>query len=200
MTRRAGTVALIALAVMTASALYLRVLTRRDTFRPPPIEEEEAVRTRLTEAALESKTGPTGTAKLYFPAHDQRALRAETRQINWAETDTDRIRQVLLALIEGSRQGYGRVLPPAAGLRAVFLTPDGTAFIDLAAQPLKEFTPGISGEFLALNAIVNSLTANVPAVKQVRFLVEGQEADTLEGHADLTNAYVPDLASIMTGP
>jgi hypothetical protein len=53
-------------------------------------------------------------------------------------------------------------------------------------------TPGIASETLAIYSVVNSITANVPSVKKVKFLIQGQEVDTLDGHVDLTEAYVPD--------
>jgi hypothetical protein len=45
--------------------------------------------------------------------------------------------------------------------------------------------------------VVNSLAANIPAVKKVKILVDGQEADTLDGHADLSDVFVPDPARIL---
>jgi hypothetical protein len=119
---------------------------------------------------------------------------AEQRAMTWAESDTDRIRQVLLAQIEGSHQGASRALPSTAAVRAVFLAADGTAYLDLSSQTLSDFKPGIASECLAVYAIVDSLAANIPAVKRVKILVEGREVDTLDGHADLTDFFVPDLS------
>jgi hypothetical protein len=33
---------------------------------------------------------------------------------------------------------------------------------------------------------------NIPSVKRVKFLIQGQEVETLDGHVDLTEAFVPD--------
>ena len=41
---------------------------------------------------------------------------------------------------------------------------------------------------------MDSLAANIPAVKKVKILVQGEEVDTLDGHADLTRYFVPDLS------
>jgi hypothetical protein len=48
--------------------------------------------------------------------------------------------------------------------------------------------------------MVDSITANIPSVKRVKLLIQGQEVETLEGHADLTEAIVPDPTLIKTGP
>jgi hypothetical protein len=47
---------------------------------------------------------------------------------------------------------------------------------------------------------VNSITTNIPSVKRVKILIQGQEVETLEGHADLTDAIVPDPTLIKSGP
>ena len=42
---------------------------------------------------------------------------------------------------------------------------------------------------LALYAVVNTVTHNVPEVRQVRVLLDGREAQTLAGHADLSRSF-----------
>jgi hypothetical protein len=48
--------------------------------------------------------------------------------------------------------------------------------------------------------MVDSLAGNIPAIKRVKFLVQGQEVDTLEGHVDLTGFFVADPTRIESGP
>lgn len=200
MSRLAKILTLILFVVLVGSMFYLRVLTRRIFFRPPVEHGEEVARTRLTEAALQSAAVPQQTATLYFPSYEQGALLEEKRPISWAESETDRIRQVLLALIEGSHQGSSRVLPPASAIRAVFLAADGTAYLDFSNQTLADVKPGIASESLAVYAIVNSLAANIPDVKRVRILVQGQLVDTLDGHADLSDSFTPGPARLSPVP
>lgn len=200
MSTRARILSLILFVVLLASAFYLRVLTRRIFFRPPAEHTEEVARTRLSEAALQSAATPQQTATLYFPSLENGTLVEEKRPISWADSETDRIRQVLLALIEGSRQGGGAVLPPSASIRAVFLSPDGTAYLDFAGQTLADLSPGIASESLAVYAMVNSLAANIPAVKKVKIVVQGQQVETLGGHADLSESYAVGPARLSVGP
>src|SRR5579863_9687366 len=176
---------LVILPVLVAGALYLRSLVKRIFFeRRQPAET--SVRARLDQAAIQSTGGPTKGVTLYFPSFAEGKLQPETRALAMASAPADRIRQIVLALIEGSRQNSGRALGASADLRAVFLTHDGTAYLDFSSSTLTGFNPGIKSETLAVYSIVDSLTANLPEVKRVQFLVQGQEADTLDGHADLT--------------
>jgi spore germination protein GerM len=159
-----------------------------------PEHTEEGARTQLREAALQSGTGVLRSITLYFPSDDDGLLQSESRQIAWASSDTDRVRQVILALIDGSYKGLRRPLPPNTELRAAFLTSDGTAYLDFSNQALALAAPGIQSETLSIYSIVNSIAANVPSAHRVKMLVQGQEVDTLNGHADLGEIFVPNMA------
>jgi spore germination protein GerM len=196
--RRAKILLLLMLCGVGLGFFYLRVLARR-VFFEVPAQPEEAVRTQLSEAALQS-AGPSQQATLYFPSLAEGKLVPESRAVTWAESDADRVRQVVLALIEGSRQGLAHPLPASTSVRAVFLTADGTAYVDLSKDVLNGFTPGIENETLTVYSVVNSITKNIPSVKKVRLLIEGQEVETLDGHADLTEALVPDSKYLPTAP
>lgn len=199
MTARAKVLTAVVLVLVAAGVFYLHTLSSRLENQSAQRVEESA-RTRLAEASLQSEKGPQQAVTLYFPSNDQGVLIQETRQMTLASSDADRIRQVFLALIEGSGQGHNRPLPPRAELRAAFLAADGTAYLDLATGSLPLFEPGIASEMLAVYSIVDSICANIPAAKRVRILVDGQEVDTLNGHVDLTQAFVPDTQLNMSGP
>ena len=199
MTTRAKVLTLVVLAVVAAGLFYLQALTRRLNHQTPE-RVDEGARTRLTEASLQSEKGPAQNVTLFFPSNDKGGLLQETRRLTLAASDTDRIRQIFLVLIEGSEQGRNRPLSPGTELRAAFLAPDGTAYLDLAGGALPLFDPGIGSETLAVYSIVNSICGNIPAVKRVKFLVQGQEVETLNGHVDLTQAFVPDTALSSSAP
>ncbi len=198
MSLRAKISLLILLVVLGAATFYLRSLAKR-VFIEPTQHAEETARAKLSEFALQSKKGSSQTATLYFPSLEQGKLVPESYSITWAEANVDRVRQVVLALAEGSHQGLRRVLPASTSVRAVFLAPDGTAYVDLSNDVLSEFPPGIETESLAIYSLVNSITMNIPSVKKVQFLIQGQEVETLDGHADLTAPFAPDPTRIKSG-
>jgi spore germination protein GerM len=196
MSRRTKILVVVVVGVLAAALLYLRVLAKRIFFEDVQ-RLEQAARAQLSAAALESESGGKQSVTLYFPSSsNQGKLVAEGRSMTMAANDSDRIRQIVLALIAGPTQGGGRPLPPSADVRAVFLTPDGTAYLDLSSSALSGFLPGIESETLAVYSIVDSLAANVPAVKKVKILVQGQEAETLDGHADLTGEFAADMSRV----
>ncbi len=195
MTVRAKILLLILLIALAAGGFYLRSLAKR-VFLEPTQRAEEAARAKLSQIALQPNNGTTQLATLYFPSLNEGKIMSESRSITWAQADADRVRQVVLALAEGSHQGYGRVLPPTTTVRAVFMASDGTAYVDLSNDILNDFEPGIQSETMAIYSIVDSITINIPSVKRVQFLLQGQEVETLDGHADLTAAFTPDPTRI----
>jgi hypothetical protein len=87
----------------------------------------------------------------------------------------------------------------ASGVDEVFLMPapkqaDGTvgqmAVVNLNGAFVQAQPSGIEPETLTLLSIIATLHANLPQITEVRFLVDGQQKDTLAGHADLTRAYL----------
>lgn len=198
MTPRAKILTIAMLVVLLAGSFYLRALTLR-IFRESAPSREEGVRAQLSEVALRSPSAASQTVTLYFVSPDRKHLLAEMRAMPLAAGDTDRIRQVLLALVEGPRQGSTPALPPSTEVRGVFLADTGTAYIDFSTHFEARFVPGIASECLAVYSVVNSLAANIPAVKKVRILIQGQEVEVLDAHADLSDAYVPNPALNLPG-
>ena len=203
MSARTKVLVLVILPVLVVGSLYLRSLVRRVFFERREAPESTA-RARLSQAALQSSAGSAQTVTLYFPSYAEGKLRGETRALALAPDPADRVRQIVLALVEGPRQNQTRALPPSADVRAVFLAQDGTVYLDLSSSALTGFDPGIESETLAAYSIVDSLAASLPDVKQVQFLIQGQEVDTLDGHVDLTAPFAPNpawIASVSaTGP
>jgi hypothetical protein len=85
-------------------------------------------------------------------------------------------------------------------LRAFYLDASWNATADLsAASPnQKEIRASAEDELLAVYALVNTLTQNVPEIRQVRLLMDGREAQTLAGHIDLSRAYMKRMDLVKT--
>lgn len=108
-------------------------------------------------------------------------------------------REAVAALLAADQGRQSSVLKELR-LRALYLDASWTATVDLsaAAPSQKEIRASVEDELLAVYALVNTLTQNFPEVRQVRFLLDGREAQTLAGHIDLSRAYVKrtDLVKI----
>jgi hypothetical protein len=87
----------------------------------------------------------------------------------------------------------------ASGIDEVFLMPVAQsknssagqmAVVNLNAAFVEAQPSGIEPETLTLLSIIATLHANLPQITEVKFLVDGQQKETLAGHADLTRVYL----------
>jgi hypothetical protein len=70
------------------------------------------------------------------------------------------------------------------------------AVVNLRGSFADDHPSGIEAETLTIDSILGTLYANFPSIEQVRFLVDGQPRETLNGHADLLRTYdVADTSS-----
>ncbi|HSQ77452.1 MAG TPA: GerMN domain-containing protein, partial [Nitrospirota bacterium] len=64
-----------------------------------------------------------------------------------------------------------------------------TAYVDISSAQQNGATASAWEELLAIYSMVNTLMQNFEEIKQVRFLLEGKEAQTLAGHIDLSRKF-----------
>jgi Sporulation and spore germination len=101
-----------------------------------------------------------------------------------------RARQVLRAVLaQYSQTPSPHPLGHGADIKDVYLITSDTLVVDTTAEFADAHPSGILLEELTLTSLIETLAANVPGVNKVKFLVNGQERETLAGHADLMSFY-----------
>jgi germination protein M len=97
-------------------------------------------------------------------------------------------REALAALFADPTGSQAPVLKDLR-LRGVYLDAAGTGYIDLAPVEQREVRASVWEELIALYAMVNTLSQNFEEIRQVRFLVDGREVQTLAGHIELSRKF-----------
>jgi spore germination protein GerM len=118
------------------------------------------------------------------------SLHSERIQAALPDDRPERERALLRALL-GKYETAGSLHPIGAGadIKAIYLLPDGLAVLDMNAAFADRHPSGVLVETLTLASIAETLERNSPAVKRLKFLVEGKDRATLAGHADLSGTY-----------
>jgi hypothetical protein len=124
-------------------------------------------------------------ANLFYVSEDGMGLVAVEREVPYGEDTATQARHLVVEQLKPAPQPLAQALPPGTALRALFLTPQGDAFVDLSLDASKRHRGGSLDELFSVYTIVNLLTVNLPAIARVQILVEGREVDTLAGHIDL---------------
>lgn len=163
----------------------------------------ERLTARIDEAAVvTSKPAPSETphisATVFYAAPEGDALMPIRREVPLADGVVAQGRQILITQLEPPPAPYISAIPAGTTLRAFYVTDKGDAFVDLSG--ISTGHPGGSlTELLTVYAIVNAVTANLPAVQRVQILVDGKEVDTIAGHVDIRRPLVRDTTLIRAG-
>lgn len=168
---------------------------------------------------VEQVDAPATPVTLYIPNDLDNSLAGSQRSLRLPQDDSARARVLLEALLEtfrdpqsthrtggngpnaGGKDNASGETAQAADIDEVFIMPvpqvPGTrsgsgkmAVVDFSPAFAQSHPSGIEPETLTLLAVIGTLHANLPAITQVRFLVDGRQQDTLAGHADLTRVYL----------
>ncbi|MPY88663.1 MAG: hypothetical protein GEU99_12145 [Luteitalea sp.] len=130
-------------------------------------------------------------AKLFYVAEDGQRLVTVDREVPFAEATADQARRLLEAELAAPRPPLTSAIPAGTKLRQVYVTDRGEAYVDLSSQLISAHPGGSLNELFTVHAIVNVLTANLPAITAVQILVEGKEVETLAGHVDVRRPLRP---------
>jgi len=129
---------------------------------------------------------------LFFADPRWTRLTSELRNIPVPRDKIELIKVLERELAAGPRQSGARILPEGLSLRNAYLGADGLAILDFDAS-LESFDPGgASGEFLTVNALVQTITENVEGIEKVQLLINGKEKETLAGHINISGSITPD--------
>jgi spore germination protein GerM len=152
-----------------------------------------------TVAAATTTPAPPGRkikAHLFYVADDGLRLTSVERDVAYGEGTLEQAREIVAAQIAPASEPMVSAVPAGTTLRALFLTEDGQAFVDLSREVIAGHPGGTMSELLTVYTIVNALTANLPAVITVQLLVDGKEVETLAGHVDLRRPLPKNLTYV----
>lgn len=124
-------------------------------------------------------------ARLFYVSEDGSRLIGVEREVAYGDGPLEQARQIVAAEITPVSDPLVSPIPPGTTLRSLFLTQAGTAYVDLSREVASAHPGGTIDEALTVYAIVDAITANLPAVTAVQLLVDGKQVDTLAGHLDL---------------
>lgn len=170
--------------------IYFRGLHEQVLRLGQPEHSEERARREVIQQPVATPTDVREKAKIFWAAADSPEELAPVEvQLSLSADAVQRAKQVLLALVVSPPNAPQRTLPADTVLLEFYLLPDGTAVADFS-DALSRTTPsGILSEQMAVDSIARTLEANVPGVRRVKILINGQEVETLAGHADLTGFF-----------
>ena len=135
-------------------------------------------------ATPESTSARRILATLFYLSDDGSELIPVGQDVAYGATPADQARHILAAQVRQAPAGRVSAIPAGTTVKAVFLGSKGELYVDLSPEAAKAHL-GSLDEALAVYAIVNAVTVNLPDITSVQILVDGKEVDSLAGHIDL---------------
>lgn len=176
--------------IALAMSLYMWQLRTRGVDESTPTAAPEVV---------SAPSNATQKQITLWVAHDDSGtLKSQSVSLAFSSERQRQAEDILRALLAiYSAKGSPHSLPGTAGVRNVYFVDPDLVVIDVNSEFAAGQTSGILAEELTLSSLVQTLAANIQGISRVKFLVDGKEASTLAGHADLSSIYdVSQFANI----
>lgn len=160
--------------------------------------EKYQARHEIPPQAAAPAPGEAGVVILYFASPEGDRLQPEARRVGPCVDIEECLADVVDELVNGPLGELQPTLPSGAVVRSVAIDGD-TATIDWGNGLRNGLPSGSSAEMTAVYSVVDTVVKNFPAIGKVRFLIEGEPAETLKGHLDLRDPLTADFSLVAGG-
>ncbi|MBP7341008.1 MAG: GerMN domain-containing protein [Smithellaceae bacterium] len=130
--------------------------------------------------------------EIYFSDAQERFLVKEKRYIYKEQDPVVHAREIVEALLAGSKTGNVNTFPAGVTLTDLRLGKDGLASVSFSRRLIEAHPGGATAEMATIYSLTQSLTANVPGIKAVQILVEGKPVAAIKGHISADRPFLPD--------
>ena len=144
-----------------------------------------------------SAAKPTLKVSVFFVRPSDGLLAPEEREIPASGSLVQETEAFIAELIKGPAGDLAAAVPPETKLGRVYITKEGTAYVDFSRELVENHPSGTSAELSTVYAVVDGLAFNFQAIKKVFILVDGEERETLAGHIGLDRPFSPDYSLIV---
>ena len=136
--------------------------------------------------------------KVYYPDESGLRLVGVNREIEVGKTSDKYKAAVEAVMTPPTEKNLTSALPQTKNTSALVSVEvkNGTAVVNFDKKIKNGFSGGSTGEEFLIGSVVNTLT-EFSEVKNVKFLIDGKEVETLSGHMDLSEP-VERMSSLMS--
>jgi germination protein M len=183
------------LGLAVALGFFVDVIGRVQSMMRNEVETEENPFKPPTQP-LYAPTDPPISVKLFFPPATGDVLLTSTEDTIFKSGEvSNRAKQILQKLQDGPKtEGMFPSMPKDTKVQDVFVSEQGAAFVNFSDTIAANHPGGVLNELATIYSVVNSLSYNLPEIKEVKILIGGIEKETLAGHCVLLLPLQMDLS------
>lgn len=169
-------IAAAAIAVLAAAAAWF--FTHRG---------EEALEIDKAMAGLYTGNEAVRKVDIWYASRKKPGLEARKVDIYLSASPGAQVKQAVLHLFKTPEDpDLVSVFPTGSVLRELFVDKEGLCVVDFALSVRLNHPGGTTAEYQTLYALVRTLTSGFSQVRQVQVMVNGEYAETLAGHLDIS--------------
>jgi hypothetical protein len=167
--------------IVVVSVVFLAIffITLFDYIYPPATGKQTAAKKRDKQEVT-----------LFFSDANERFLVPEKRFIPKESEPESQAREMILALIAGSKTGLVNTFPEKAELQGVSREGEDILSVNFRESLAANHPGGSTSEMATVYSLTNTLTTNLPTIKRIRILIGGKERESLKGHIGLRNPFM----------
>jgi spore germination protein GerM len=175
----------LALIFFVASLLiFLKSGKQSKGVQPAPLKHESG------EELVESSVMKV---KAFFFVETSRYMQPVEYEIPWSTVRKENYMKFIELLLKG-KENYITPIPEGVQLRTIFLIEKQNMLVlDFTEELINNFPAGTDSELEFIYFFVNNICYNFKEVKKVKFLVAGNEYQTLSGHIDIEHPFYPNF-------
>ena len=131
--------------------------------------------------------------KAFFFVETSRFMQPVEYEIPWSAVRKENYKKFIELLLKG-KENYITPIPEGVQLRTIYLIDKQNMLVlDFTEELINNFPGGTDSELEFIYFFVDNICYNFKEVKKVKFLVAGNEYQTLSGHIDIENPFYPDF-------
>ncbi len=167
--------------IVVVSVVFLAIffITLFDYIYPPAAGKHTAAKKRDKQEVT-----------LFFSDANERFLVPEKRFIPKEKEPEAQAKEMIQALIAGSKTGLVNTFPEKAELQGVKREGEDILSVNFRESLVANHPGGSAAEMATVYSLTNTLTTNLPAIKRIRILIGGKERESLKGHIGLRNPFM----------
>jgi hypothetical protein len=136
---------------------------------------------------------------LYFSDVNERFLQPEKRFIPKEKTVDGQAKEIVKALIDGSKANLVNTFPSDTLIQSVKVNQSKMAIISFSKNLQLSHPGGSASEMATVYSLTNSLTINIPAVERVKILIDEKDVASLKGHIGIRSSFTMNKEIIAPG-
>ena len=175
----------LALIFFVASLLiFLKSGKQSKKVQPAPLKHESG------EELVESSVMKV---KAFFFVETSRYMQPVDYEIQLSAVRKENYMKFIELLLKG-KENYITPIPEGVQLRTIYLIEKQNMLVlDFTEELINNFPAGTDSELEFIYFFVNNICYNFKEVKKVKFLVAGNEYQTLSGHIDIEHPFYPNF-------